>query len=53
MNKNERKEAARAVVKAIQLLPPDKQGYIIGYAQGVIDASDKQPELVKDQAPPA
>lgn len=53
MNKNERKEAARAVVKAIQLLPRDKQGYIIGYAQGVIDASYKQAELVKEQKPPA
>lgn len=44
MKKNERREAARKVTEAIGLLPPDKRGYILGYSQGVIDATARQKE---------
>lgn len=42
MKKNERREAARKVAEAISLLPPDKRSFILGYSQGVIDASKRQ-----------
>lgn len=33
------KTAAEKVARAVDLLPEDKRGYIIGYAEGVLAAS--------------
>lgn len=50
MKKDDRREAARKVTQAIGLLPPDKRGYILGYSQGVIDATARQKERKEDDS---
>lgn len=41
-NMKERRQAARRVVEAFELLPPDRRQWFIGWAEGVIDATRRQ-----------
>lgn len=42
MTKTELKKAVRRVGQAVERLPQEKRMYILGYADGVNDAMDKQ-----------
>ena len=38
----DRRQAARRVVEAFELLPPDRRQWFLGWAEGVIDATRRQ-----------
>ena len=44
------KRIMESLMKAVNILQEDKRGYIIGYAEGVIDASKRQEEAEKTPA---
>lgn len=44
------KRIMESLMKAVNILPEDKRGYIIGYAEGVIDVSKRQEEAEKTPA---
>ena len=46
----EEKKAAEAWVKAYQALPAEKREYMLGFAEGVAAAKERNEELSTDQA---
>lgn len=45
MTAKERREAARSVVRALEMLPENKREFLIGYAEGVIAKSEADKEV--------
>lgn len=50
MKNDDRREAARKVARAFELLPPDRKLYFTGWAEGVIDASTRRKNRKEDDA---